>query len=40
MQNIPNNSMKNKARNLILTNLVGVHPMYIHTKNEANPLSD
>ena len=31
--------MKNKGRTPILTNLVGVYPMNVHTKCEANPCS-
>ena len=32
--------MKNRGSTPILTNLVGVYPMNIHTKFEANPCSD
>ena len=37
---ITNNSMTNRGSNLIIINLVGVHPRNIHTKFEANLCSD
>ena len=36
MHKITHNSMKNRGSALIFTNLVGVHPMNIHTELEAN----
>ena len=36
LHKITHNSMKNRGSTTILTNLVGVHPRYIHTKFEAN----